>query len=93
MMDTELLSLLACPEARLPLRLADAALVEALNQQIAQGSLQNKKGEVIKQPLEGALLREDNEIFYPIRDGIPDLLIEEGVVIPWEAIGGKPRWA
>jgi uncharacterized protein YbaR (Trm112 family) len=81
MIDEHLLSLLACPESRQPLRLAEASLVETTNQQISQGAVKNKKGEVIKQPLEGALIREDNSVVYPIREGIPDLLIEEGIVI------------
>jgi uncharacterized protein YbaR (Trm112 family) len=93
LLDTKFITMLACPETRLPLQVAPAELVSALNQLISQGALNNKKGEALKAPLDGALLREDRALFYPVREDIPDLLIEEGVVVPWEEVGGKERWS
>ena len=45
------------------------------------GKLQNKSGKVVKEKLEGALLRADQTVAYPIRDGIPIMLIGEGLVV------------
>ena len=41
--------------------------------------MKNRGGEAVKAPLEGALVRSDGQRAYPIRDGIPRLLIDEGI--------------
>jgi uncharacterized protein len=92
MLDVKFLAMLACPDTRQPLIQAETELVSALNQMISRGALRNKKGDVLQKAIEGALLREDSALFYPIREDIPDLLIEEGVELPWEQLGGKERW-
>jgi uncharacterized protein YbaR (Trm112 family) len=92
LLDIKFLAMLACPENRLPLKMAQTELVSELNQLISRGGLRNKKGDTLQSPIEGALLREDSHLFYPVREDIPDLLIEEGVEIPWEQMGGKEKW-
>lgn len=77
--DTDLLELLVCPETQRPLTIADDELITQLNLRITLNQVRNKKGETIKTPLDGGLLREDGKVLYPIRDDIPDLLIEEGI--------------
>ena len=79
MIDEELLSILACPETHQPLAVADAATLERANAAIAAGTQKNAGGEPVSDVLEGGLVREDGRILYPIRDGIPILLVEEGL--------------
>jgi uncharacterized protein YbaR (Trm112 family) len=79
MIDSELLKILCCPETRQPLRVADAAMVAGLNQQIAAGSLRNRAGQPVKEKLDGGLVRADGKWLYPIRQDIPVMLIEEAV--------------
>jgi uncharacterized protein len=92
LLDSKFLAMLACPDTRQPLIMAKAELISELNQLISRGALRNKKGDVLQSAIEGALLREDSTLFYPVREEIPDLLIEEGVELPWEQLGGKERW-
>lgn len=82
--DPSLVAILCCPETKQAISLVDAASLERLNRKIAAGELQNKGGTVVKDPLDGGLIRSDNTVVYPIRDTIPIMLIEEG--IPTEGI-------
>ncbi|MCF0215296.1 MAG: hypothetical protein HUK21_02350 [Fibrobacteraceae bacterium] len=82
MFDTNLLDILCCPETRGSLKMVDAVMLSALNQAIAAGSLTNVAGEKITEPFEEALVTEDGSRIYPIREGIPVLLADEGVLLP-----------
>jgi uncharacterized protein YbaR (Trm112 family) len=79
--DPELLEILVCPETRQPVAPADAALIERLNAEIAAGSLRNRGGDPVREPLQEGLLREDGRILYPVDDGIPVMLVEESIEI------------
>lgn len=83
MTTQELLEILCCPESHQSLAVADPALVEKLNAQIAAGQLTNRGGGTIREKIEGGFVRADGKVLYPIRGGIPVLLIQEG--IPLEA--------
>lgn len=88
MLDAQLLAILACPETRRPLRLAEPALLAAVNEAIAAGRVTNRAGQVIHEPVEELLVREDGAVAYPVREEIPVLLIDEG--IPLEGLAFKP---
>lgn len=80
MLNPELLKWLVCPEDKTsPLHEADADLLARVNAAIAAGTLTNRGGETIQEPLEEGLLREDGKILYPVRDDIPIMVIEEAV--------------
>ena len=81
MVDPELLSLLCCPETHQDLRLADAALLQQLNQKINAGILRNRAGRVVSEKLSEALLRKDGKVLYPVRNNIPVMLVEEGIAL------------
>ena len=75
----ELLDILACPETKQPLALADPALLAALNDRIRQGTLTNRGGATVSDAIDGGLVREDRRYLYPIRDDIPIMLIDEAI--------------
>ena len=79
MVDPELLQILVCPESKQALKEADADLVQRLNVAAAAGSVRNRAGEVARQPMDGGLVREDGEFLYPVREGIPIMLIDEAI--------------
>jgi uncharacterized protein YbaR (Trm112 family) len=79
MLDPQFLSILRCPENHIPLREADAALLAHVNRAIAGGLVKNRLGQTVSTAFEGGLVREDGAVFYPIEDGIPRLLADEGI--------------
>lgn len=84
LLDPELLQILACPETKQPLTVADEALVARLNERRASGGLKNRGGEAVEGTLDGGLLRQDGRWLYPVIDGIPVLLIESAIEIGGE---------
>ena len=81
MIDKELLKMLVCPENKTPVMLADKELVSRINNAIEAGTLKNKGGEEVKEPIDAGLIREDKAVLYPVRDDIPIMLIDEAIVL------------
>ena len=81
MIDKDLLSILACPDTHQPLALASAEQVQAANARIAAGEQKNVAGLQVDEAIEGGLVREDGRVLYPIRQSIPVLLSEEGLLL------------
>jgi uncharacterized protein YbaR (Trm112 family) len=75
----QLLEMVRCPENRTRLRLADDILVGRLNAAAAAGTLRNVAGGPVTETMDGGLVREDCRILYPIVEGIPHLLVDEGI--------------
>jgi uncharacterized protein YbaR (Trm112 family) len=79
MVDPQLLEILVCPDSRQAVREAPRALVDRVNAAIAGGGLVNRGGEAVREPIEGGLVREDQVWLYPVREGIPIMLIDEAI--------------
>lgn len=81
MIPPEFLQMLRCPEDRSPLAEVDSAMLDRINAAMTAGTLRNRGGELVSRKLEGGLVRADGTYVYPIFDGIPILLIDEGVAL------------
>ena len=77
--DKDLLAILCCPETKQPVSIADPLLIQRINNAVTSGSLTNKGKKPVSTQLESGLVREDQQILYPIRENIPVMLIEEGI--------------
>ena len=82
MIDRELLEILACPETKEPVALAESELVDRINTAIAAGQMKNRGGDQVTEAIDGGLVRGDGRYLYPIRDEIPIMLIEEAIPLP-----------
>ena len=78
-MKTEVLSLLRCPVTESSLAIADAALVDSLNQQIAAGTLTNQLGQTVDKPLESGLVNEDATLLFAVRGEIMVLVADQAI--------------
>ncbi|MCI5065099.1 hypothetical protein MRY87_05195 [bacterium] len=65
----QFMELLCCPATHQPLREVSPTELSRLQQEGGQELAS----------LEGALIREDQAVLYPIRDGIPVLITEEAI--------------
>ena len=81
MIAPDLLAILCCPETKQDIRLMEPSSVKKLNQRIEKGELKTKGGQSVSEKIDGGLLRNDGTVVYPIRDQIPIMLIEEGILI------------
>jgi uncharacterized protein len=77
----ELLAILCCPETKQEVSVLPSSVVERLNLRIAKGELKTKDGRSVTEKIDGGLLRKDQTVVYPIRDQIPIMLIEEGILL------------
>ncbi len=78
-MDRRLLDILCCPDTKQPLALAGAPELEAINRGIAAGTVRRVDGGVQAEPLAEGLITRDRKTVYRIDDGIPVLLVDEGI--------------
>lgn len=81
MIDRELLEILVCPETKQPVRLAESELVERVNARIGAGEAVTRSGARVEEAVSGGLVREDGMVFYPVRDDIPIMLIDEAILL------------
>lgn len=81
MISNELVEILACPEDKSPVHRAEAALLQSLNAQIRKGELKTREGELVLDLLEEGLIRADGKVLYPVREGIPIMLINESIAL------------
>ncbi|RPH79381.1 MAG: hypothetical protein EHM80_08025 [Nitrospiraceae bacterium] len=79
--DKDLLAILCCPDTKQEVSLADEVLIAKLNEAVSRGQLKNRANKPITEPLDGGLIRADQKMLYPIREDIPVMLIEEGILL------------
>jgi uncharacterized protein YbaR (Trm112 family) len=79
--DQKLLDIVCCPATHVPLKLMPEATLNRLNLRIESGRLRHRDETPVTETLEQALMTDDNRLAYPVRDGIPLLLEEQGILI------------
>lgn len=77
----ELLSILVCPETKEAVSLISEQDLQKVNELISQGLIIKKSGSKAEEKINAGLIRADRKILYPIVEGIPVMLAEEGLVL------------
>ena len=79
--DDFLLEILVCPETHQTLTLADPEQLGRFSQAVQEGQITNRGGDKVEGEVDGLLIRQDGQIGFPIRDGIPEMLLDRAVKI------------
>ena len=80
MISEDLLSVIACPETKQDLVIAEQDLVDKINSLIETGELLNRSKQKVTETIDGGLIqKEDRKYLYPIRNEIPILLMDESI--------------
>jgi uncharacterized protein YbaR (Trm112 family) len=85
-MDDAILEILRCPDDHSRLSRADGPLLARVNAAIRSGTVRNRAGEKVPEPIDDGLVRESGDVLYPVIDGIPVMLRDEGILLA--QIGG-----
>ncbi|MXZ80797.1 MAG: Trm112 family protein [Gammaproteobacteria bacterium] len=80
-LNRELLNILVCPVTKLPVRLLSASSLDALNQLIHEGNVENAAGNQIVSPLSEALITQNGSVVYPVEQGIPVMLEDRAIPV------------
>jgi len=76
----DLLEILCCPRTKTPVRMLSTEELGKLNERIAQGSIKHYDGSKVEKTLEEGLITEDGQVVYRIDDGIPVMLVDQGII-------------
>lgn len=79
--DPTFLAKLRTPGTLLPVREARPDEIGAVNARIQAGGVHNRGGRLLEHALTAALVCEAEAVLFPVDDGIPILLREEGIPV------------
>jgi uncharacterized protein YbaR (Trm112 family) len=80
-LDLELLAILVCPETKQVLSQGSDEMWAKIKEAEKKGTLKNRGGSRVSQSVDSVLIRADGRIAYLVVDGIPDLIVEEGILL------------
>ncbi|MGB0598979.1 MAG: Trm112 family protein [Rubripirellula sp.] len=81
MIDAKLLEMLQCPAEGGPLRNAEPDVIERINLSIEKGEIRDPLDQRVEQPIDSGLVNESGTRLYPIRNGIPSLVVDESILL------------
>ena len=81
MIDEALLGLIVCPDTKDELRLAPETVTSKVNRLIEAAKLDFVNGNKVNKRVDQLLIRQDGKVAYGIYEGIPNLILEDGILV------------
>ena len=81
MIDEALLGLIVCPDTKDELRLATETVTSKVNRLIEAAKLDFVNGNKVNKKVDQLLIRQDGKVAYGIYEGIPNLILEDGILV------------
>jgi uncharacterized protein YbaR (Trm112 family) len=79
MMTAEILTFLRCPETGQILATASPEQLSRIERFRTDGALHDRTGRLVTEKVDAGLVRADGQWMFPVRDGIPVLLVDEAL--------------
>lgn len=79
--DEALLSIIVCPDTKDELRLASETVTSHINQLIQEAKLDFVSGTKVNKRVDQLLVRIDGKVAYGVYEGIPNLILEDGILV------------
>jgi uncharacterized protein YbaR (Trm112 family) len=79
--EPTLSELLRCPQTHQRLLPITSTWCDRLNARIHAGELHTESGDVVDELIDGGLITEDDRYLYPIRGGVPSLMVSDRIVL------------
>lgn len=76
-----LVKIAVCPEQHTPLERGSEKLLARINKLVEERSVREKSGTLLTTNLDALLVRADQTLAYPVRDGIAVLLVEAAILL------------
>ncbi|MCD0461464.1 hypothetical protein [Roseiconus lacunae] len=76
MIDDKLLKWIRCPISGQTLHPIEPEVLAALNEKISRREVRDRSDQLVEEGLQGGLVSESGEYLYPVRGGIPSLVID-----------------
>jgi uncharacterized protein YbaR (Trm112 family) len=80
-LDRKLLDIVCCPVTHMSLKPMPEAMLARLNAGIEAGRIRHRDDSPVTEALTEALLTDDERLAYPVRDDIPVLLEDRGILV------------
>ena len=80
-MNMDLLDILVCPRTKGKLVMASDSVIQKIYKVIKAGKCRDISGNQITETVTEGLYQPDNKVFYLIRDGIPLLIYDNGILL------------
>ncbi len=89
--DGNLIELLRFIDGHGNLRIAEKPEIDWINEAIRTGRLRDRAEQLVRQPIEGGLINEEQNWVFPVRDGIPTMIADEAIMLPSSDVGCAPE--
>ena len=81
-MNREIIDILVCPATHQSLRMASKSEMAKIQKRYQESGLTRADRQPVEEMPDSLLIREDEKVAYLVIDQIPNLMVNEGILLP-----------